>query len=79
MYQISEKLLKCTKFITTEIKRKCQSLGTIWLWKGAEFRTFLLKTGPIVLKEHLKSEAYNHFLSLDCALYKWIIAKIFGY
>lgn len=65
--QISEKLVKAGETKPAEINRPCRSLNCITNWKATEFRTFLLKTGPVVLKDHLSEEAYNHFLSLHCA------------
>lgn len=51
-----------------EFARKIRQLGTLKYWKGTEFRTFLFYTGPVVLKNTLSPEAYNHFLALHCAV-----------
>lgn len=37
-------------------------------WKATEFRTFLLYTGPIVLKNVLSPDVYAHFLLLHVAI-----------
>lgn len=65
--QISEKLVKAGETKPAEINRPSRPLDCISNWKATEFRTFLLKTGPVVLKDHLPEEAYNHFLALHCA------------
>lgn len=65
--QISQKLLKAGETKPSEINRPSRPLDCISNWKATEFRTFLLKTGPVVLKDHLPEEAYNHFLALHCA------------
>lgn len=36
-------------------------------WKGSEFRTFLLYTGPVMIKNVLSIEEYKNFLSLHIA------------
>lgn len=63
---ISEKLLKCR--IPREIVRTVRGLDVIKQWKATEFRTFLLYTGIVVLKDHLSFEVYQHFLLLFCAV-----------
>lgn len=65
--QISEKLLKAGQTKPSEINRPSRGLNCLSNWKATEFRTFLLKTGPVVLREHLTEQAYNHFLALHCA------------
>jgi hypothetical protein len=37
-------------------------------WKAVEFRSFLLYVGPIVLKQVLGKEGYEHFLNLHVAI-----------
>lgn len=65
---ISEKLIAAGKTSPTEINRPNRSLRCLSDWKATEYRTFLLKTGPVVLKGHLPEDAYNHFLALHCAV-----------
>lgn len=65
---VSEKLLACGKTIPKEINRSVRSLDVLSFWKATEFRTFLLKTGPFVLKDKLPVDAFNHFLALHCAI-----------
>lgn len=65
--QISEKLIQAGKTKPAEINRPSRGLDCLSDWKATEFRTFLLKTGPVVMRGHLSEEAYNHFLALHCA------------
>lgn len=65
--QISEKLVQAGHTKPSEINKPNRSLKCLGFWKATELRTFLLKTGPVVLREHLSEEAYNHFLALHCA------------
>jgi len=51
-----------------DFPRKPRSLFDIKHWKSAEFRTFLLYTGPIVLKKYLTDEMYTNFLFLHVAI-----------
>lgn len=53
-----------------EIHRTIRAISDFKLFKANEFRTFLMITGPILLKDILDSEKYNHFLSLNVAMRK---------
>lgn len=59
--QINIDLKQAGKSQPIDIKRSIRDLDVLNFWKATEFRTFLLKTGPIVLNGKLSSEAYNHF------------------
>lgn len=67
-----EQLNRMLQFINgempTEIHRAVRSIDVIKFWKGLEFRTFLLYVGIVVLKDMLRSEEYEHFLYLFCAV-----------
>jgi len=43
-------------------------LEELEFWKATEFRSFLLYSGPIVLKGRLKKSLYKHFMVLHCAI-----------
>lgn len=45
-----------------EFQRKIRKLSDLSDFKGTEFRTFILYTGPVVLKDVISLEKYNHFL-----------------
>lgn len=55
---------------TTPFKfaRKPRSILKYTHWKATEFRTFLLYTGPIVLKGILSDKMYDNFISLHTAI-----------
>lgn len=63
-----------SRFLTTkckmprEIHRAVRGLDCLAHWKGLECRTFLLYVGAVVLKDKLSYEAYQHFLTLFCAV-----------
>lgn len=52
----------------TEIHRAIRGLKYMNVWKGSEYRTFLLYIGIVVLKDFLPLDQYNHFLELFCAV-----------
>lgn len=62
----SLKRLNCQK--PKEIHRAIRDLDNIKFWKGTEFRSFLLYYGIVVLKEHLPTNIYLHFVMLSCAV-----------
>lgn len=66
--QISAKHVAANDTKPSEINRANRSLNCIAFWKATEIHTFLLKTGPVILREHLTAEIYNHFLALHCAV-----------
>lgn len=59
--EISKLLLHQRKNIPSEFNRKCRSLFECKRWKATEHRTFLLYTGPVVLKSILKPDQYLNF------------------
>lgn len=65
---ISEKLLSIKQNIPSEINRKPRSLSELSRFKATEYRTFLLYTGIIVLKDVVDSRIYNHFLIFHFAI-----------
>lgn len=66
--QISKKLLTLRHSITKEFTRKPRPLSHLCFWKATEFRTFLLYTGPLVLKNILPKEQYDNFILLHSAV-----------
>lgn len=65
---ISEHLISMKEYTPIEINRKPRELSELARWKATEFRTFLLYTGPIVLKDVVSLAIYEHFLLLHCGI-----------
>jgi len=65
---ISEQLIKMRQCIPSDFVRRPRSLLEVERWKATEFRTFLLYTGPVVLKSVLSPPLYKHFLTLSVSL-----------
>lgn len=65
---ISNLLVRFQQFIPVEFARKPRELYIVLRWKATEFRLFLLYVGPIVLKNILSEQKYNHFLEFHCAM-----------
>lgn len=51
----------------TEMHRGVRDLSNLHFWKGVEFRSFLLYTGIVVLKNIVSVQEYDHFKILSCA------------
>lgn len=66
--KISKKLLTVRHSIPKEFARKPRSLLEFKHWKATEFRTFLLYSGPIVLKNILPKAQYENFILLHSAV-----------
>jgi len=54
---VSEELINLKLFLPSEFSRLPRTLEECEFWKATEFRTFLIYTGPIVLKGRLKKNA----------------------
>lgn len=65
---ISEKLLSISLSQPCEFQRRIRGLKDIGNFKGTEFRTFVLYSGPYVLKDVLCKEKYEHFLLFHVAI-----------
>lgn len=66
--KISEILEKLGKSQPKEFQRRARKLSNINYFKGSELRTFLLYTGPFVLKNILPDDKYSHFMLLHSAI-----------
>lgn len=71
---ISSDLIHFKKSFPAEFSRLPRSLDEVEFWKATEFRTFVLYTGPIVLKGKMKSKFYQHFLIFHTAI-RLLISK----
>lgn len=72
---ISNELNKIKSFFPVEFNRLPRTLEEFEYWKASEFRTFLIYTGPIVLKGRIKNSFYKHFMLLSCAIRLLISSK----
>ena len=66
--RISERLVFLRKKIPKNFARLPRSLLELANWKATEFRQFLLYTGPLVLKDLLPEELFQHFLCFHTAI-----------
>lgn len=66
--KISSLLLSCTTSQPKEFQRRLRGLDCISNWKATEFRTFLIYAGPVVLRNILPDELYQHFQMLSIAI-----------
>ncbi|CAL1282894.1 unnamed protein product [Larinioides sclopetarius] len=66
--KLNQSLIDCSKSSPNEFQRKPRSLIEVDRWKATEFRCFLLYVGPVVLKDILLPDYFNHFLCLHLAI-----------
>jgi len=66
--QVSRLLKNVRSTVPSEFNRRPRSLEDYKQWKATKFRTFLLYLGPVVLKNILDIDMYNHFLTLHVAI-----------
>lgn len=66
--QLTRALITLKPFIASEFARKPRPIEEIKRWKATELRQFLLYTGPIVLKNALPKNYYDHFLRLHLSI-----------
>ncbi|CAI6367343.1 unnamed protein product [Macrosiphum euphorbiae] len=66
--EVSSAMEKLKAQIPCEFARKPRSFDEISRWKATEYRTFLLYTGPIVMKSILKKDHWKHFLALSISM-----------
>ncbi|XP_074105913.1 uncharacterized protein LOC141531799 isoform X2 [Cotesia typhae] len=61
------KLLSLTPFVSSEFQRKKFDINDLAKWKATQYRFVLLYCGPVVLKNTLSKQLYDHFLLLFVA------------
>jgi len=65
---ISNRLMYLKSNITRDFAMVPRGLNEVLRWKATEFRTFILYTGPVVLKSIISPECYEHFLCLHVSM-----------
>ena len=66
--KISQRLVSLSKTVPSEFVRKPRPLTDLCHWKATEYRQFLLYSGPLILKDILPGELYQHFIYLHCGI-----------
>lgn len=66
--EVSKRLISLKQVTCSEFARKPRALKEMDRWKATEFRSFLLYTGPLVMKNILSEKFYDHFLCLHVAV-----------
>jgi len=66
--EISDHLSSLKGCLPSEFVRQPRSMFELDRWKATELRSFLLYTGPVVLKSVLEHDIYNHFMCLSVAV-----------
>lgn len=73
--KINNELKNLRPYVPSELCRLPRAIDEIEYYKATELRTFLLYSGPIVLKGNLKKKFYFHFLLLVYAIRILICAE----
>jgi hypothetical protein len=66
--EIDQRIESIAKLSPTEFSRKPRSIKLFRHWKALEFRTFLVYYGPIIMKDILTDDAFDHFMYFSCAI-----------
>lgn len=66
--KLNKMLANVNNDMPVDIHRSVRSIDCFKFWKGSELRTFLLYIGAVVLKHVLRTEEYDHFIWLFCAV-----------
>ncbi|XP_040174318.1 uncharacterized protein LOC120906597 [Anopheles arabiensis] len=54
--------------LPSEIHRPFRSLDTLQYWKATEFRSFLHYISPVIYKDFMHSDGFNHYLLYFCGI-----------
>lgn len=73
--RISDRLLNIRKFLPSVFQRRPRSLVEIDHFKATEFRTLILYTGVVVLRNIIAEEEYRNFLCLHVAMFILLSSK----
>ena len=66
--RITSRLLTLSSSTPNEFSRRPGAISQFHIWKATQFRSFLLYTGPAVLKGVLKEPLYKNFILLHSAV-----------
>ncbi|VEN57599.1 unnamed protein product [Callosobruchus maculatus] len=66
--KINQHLEQCYSYVPSDFQRKSRSFKHAHFFKASECRVLLLYTGPIVLKNVLSKQTYEHFMTLSLAI-----------
>uniref|UniRef100_A0A1B0CBC6 Putative transposase domain-containing protein n=1 Tax=Lutzomyia longipalpis TaxID=7200 RepID=A0A1B0CBC6_LUTLO len=66
--KVSRRLVKLNYYRPKELHRNIRDLNEISRWKATEWRTFLMYTGVVILKDILKEDVFYNFLLLFCSI-----------
>ena len=67
--ELSLRLVNINGCLPSDFVRQPRSLKFLPYWKATEYRSFLLYSGPVVLKGILSNKKYSHFMHLSVAIY----------
>ncbi|XP_076660545.1 uncharacterized protein LOC143363900 [Halictus rubicundus] len=66
--KLSKRMISSAKYVPSEFNRKPRPISELSRFKATEFRLFLLYLGPILLKQILPDNYYDHFLLFHASI-----------
>jgi hypothetical protein len=76
---LGRRMIAASNMQPSEFQRKSRSVKELAFFKATELRTFLLFTGPVVLKGILSEQQYAHFLLLHVAMKIFVSKELIAY
>jgi len=73
---ITNSLLALKPSICCDFCRVPRGLNEVSRWKATEFHQFLLYTGPVVLKDIINNECYQHFICLHVSFRIFLTSNV---
>lgn len=68
LVELSDQLQQLNGSFPSEFARQPRTLSELDRWKATELRSFLLYSGPVVLRPLVSTKTWKHFLSLSIAI-----------
>ena len=70
--ELNQRVQQFSRSLPHEFKRKPRPITEFLYFKGTEFRTLLLYTGPFFFKNILQKRYYDHFILLHYAIFIYV-------
>lgn len=75
--KLSKRMVTFAKYVPCEFNRTARPISELHRYKATEFRLFLLYLGPVVLKQILPNDYYEHFLLFHVAIRILLHTKLY--
>ena len=65
---LAHRISECRKYVPSEFPRKIESLEFVGQWKATSYRMVKLYLGPVLLKNLIRDDLFDHFLLFHTAM-----------